>query len=202
MDKNKISLTIIKTTLTVTIAFCLVSSILGLVSLYSFKQMVETEIRLSGYGLMVSSNVTEKFASVSAETISTVYIVFVLIALNILHLPKFLIKKEKVVKILNCVVSAICAIALIAAIILCINVIKQSFDLVNDLPQFNSFYTDSKDYYSYMYFQSYQSSALSMAIPFIVASILSVLINITNFFPNCKKTNKNLMAQQQQTQTD
>ena len=84
MDKNKISLTIIKTTLTVTIAFCLVSSILGLVSLYSFKQMVETEIRLSRYGLMVSSNVTEKFASVSAETISTVYIVFVLIALNII----------------------------------------------------------------------------------------------------------------------
>lgn len=164
--------------------------------------MVETEIRLGGYGLMVDSDLTEKFASVSAKTISTVYIVFVLIALNILHLIKFLFKKEKTVKILNIVVSAVCTATLIVSIVLCINVIKQSFDLIDVLPGFNEYYPDSNSYYDYMYFQSYQSSALSTYIPFIVASVLSVLINITSIISNCKKSNKNLMAEQQQTQTD
>ncbi|MDE6677242.1 MAG: hypothetical protein K2K12_06000 [Clostridia bacterium] len=199
MDKNKISFTIIKTTLIVTIAFCLLTSLLGLVSLFSFRQMVETDIRLSGYGLMASSKVTEKFADVSLKTIIMAFLVFFLIILNVLHLTKFLIKSEKAVKSTNIAVSAICIAAQIAAIVLCIIIMKQSFDLIDALPKFND---NSKSYYDYVYLQSYQNAALSTFTPFIVASISSALISIASIISSKKKSNKNMIAQQQSTQID
>lgn len=202
MDKNKVSSVIVKTTLFVTVAVCLLLSLMGLADLFAFQQTTETEIRISGLGLMVSTELSEKFADVSGKTIVTVFIGLFLFALNALHLLKILMKKEKTVKTVNLVVSAVCTAALIAVIIIGAIAICQSFDLINELPPYNKSYPASKDYYDYMYLQSYQSAAFSIFLPLMIASVLSAIVNVTNLVLTAKKSNLNLTEKQPLPQTD
>lgn len=199
MEKNSVSLTILKTALIVIVAFCLISSLVSIFSLYSFKQMVDTNIRASGIGEMVGDTERESFSELAEQTIKIWYISFSFIAVAGLYFIKLFVKNEKAVKIINLIVPVVCSVLLIIPLFLCIPVIKQAFEYVNELPKFNSSYPEYKNYYHYVYFQSYQGAALSCFVPLTIAYILLGITSVVTFILSAVKFYKDVPSQRQVT---
>ncbi|MBP5373178.1 MAG: hypothetical protein J6Y44_03230 [Clostridia bacterium] len=152
----------------------------GLFSGYELKQMLDTEIVIPNYGKVVTDAFRKDFLKALDTDFLAGYFLLAFIVLELIHF--FIIRLDKIHKGAIIAVVAVCTALMVAALIISIYRISGSFDSVSMVTRSNvSSYPNSKNYYSYSYFQMYQSASLSMFVATLFISVIMIVTNVINF---------------------
>ncbi|MCH5350778.1 MAG: hypothetical protein J1F39_02265 [Clostridiales bacterium] len=188
MQNNKNTSVIIKTALVALTVFLLISAIMGLFNIFSFRQMVNAQIRVPGYydDLMIEEELAQKFMGKTVVLLMEAFAVLFLFLFNALHLISIFGNADASSKIGNVVAASICSACMLIAVGLCIFATSQAFTFIDEVPHLDHF-PESIYYYEYTYFQSYQSCALSTFVPMLIAAVIAAAANIVAVVSNAVK---------------
>ena len=167
------------------IAICLFFAFMGIFSFITSYQTFTSDIRISGYGPIISS----KYQEILLKDTKTGLIWFIisLIAFSGICLTPLFIEKN------NVIFKAITIALAIFVAVVCLYLIIKAFDDKSLIPPFNSFYKEDIDYYNFTFYQTYLNTIISGFVPLLIGSVLYLCLTSSNlnFKGNTNKENNN-----------